>query len=157
MAASSNDEVLRSTVDSLFKGMDGFLSTKTVVGDAIRVGDTILVPLIDVSFGVGAGAFAGDKANGGGGGLGGKMVPSGVLVIHNGNTRLVNLSSHSGIDKILDMIPEFVDRFRDRTKSKDDAEEEKKARKEAGKVVEETIVEAASVDADPKEPEEKGI
>lgn len=41
--------------------MDGFVSAKTVVGDAIHVGDTIILPLVDVSFGVGAGAFAGDK------------------------------------------------------------------------------------------------
>lgn len=38
--------------------MDSFITTKTVVGDAITVGDTIILPLVDVSFGVGAGAFA---------------------------------------------------------------------------------------------------
>ena len=47
----------KDTVNSLFKGMDGFVSAKTVVGDAIHVGDTIILPLVDVSFGVGAGAF----------------------------------------------------------------------------------------------------
>ena len=51
----------KDTVNSLFKGMDGFVSAKTVVGDAIHVGDTIILPLVDVSFGVGAGAFEGDK------------------------------------------------------------------------------------------------
>ena len=45
-----------STIESLFKGMDGFVSAKTVVGDAIHVGDTIILPLVDVSFGIGAGA-----------------------------------------------------------------------------------------------------
>ena len=53
----------KDTVNSLFKGMDGFVSAKTVVGDAIHVGDTIILPLVDVSFGVGAGAFEGDKKN----------------------------------------------------------------------------------------------
>ena len=65
----------KDTVNSLFKGMDGFVSAKTVVGDAIHVGDTIILPLVDVSFGVGAGAFEGDKKNNGGGGLAGKMSP----------------------------------------------------------------------------------
>lgn len=47
-----------STVQSLFKGMDGFLTTKTVVGDAVKFDDgTIILPLVDVSFGVAAGAF----------------------------------------------------------------------------------------------------
>ena len=55
-----NENNFKETVSSLFKGMDGFVSAKTVVGDAIHVGDTIILPLVDVSFGVGAGAFAGD-------------------------------------------------------------------------------------------------
>ena len=48
----------QSTVESLFKGMDSFITTKTVVGDAITAGDNIILPLVDVSFGVAAGAFA---------------------------------------------------------------------------------------------------
>ena len=52
---------LQETVSSLFKGMDSFISAKTVVGDAVTVKDTIILPLVDVSFGVGAGAFAGDR------------------------------------------------------------------------------------------------
>lgn len=47
-----------STVSSLFQGMDKFLTTKTVVGEPTKIGDTIILPLVDVSFGVGAGAFA---------------------------------------------------------------------------------------------------
>ena len=56
-----------------------FISAKTVVGDAIHVGDTIILPLVDVSFGVGAGAFEGDKKSNGGGGMTGKLTPSAVL------------------------------------------------------------------------------
>ena len=49
---------ITSVVESLLKGMDTILSTKTVVGEATQVGDTIILPLVDVSFGVGAGAGA---------------------------------------------------------------------------------------------------
>ena len=52
---------LKNTVESLFDGMDGVVSTKTVVGDAIHIGDTTIVPLVDVSFGIGAGSFSGEK------------------------------------------------------------------------------------------------
>ena len=55
------DNSFSSTVESLFKGMDSFITTKTVVGDAIHIGDTIILPLVDVSFGVGAGAFSDGK------------------------------------------------------------------------------------------------
>ena len=71
--------------------MDSFITTKTVVGDAIHIGDTIILPLVDVSFGVAAGAFSQDKKNNGAGGMGGKIMPSAVLVIQNGTTKLVNI------------------------------------------------------------------
>lgn len=64
----------QNTVEALFKGMDSFITTKTVVGDAITVGDTIILPLVDVSFGVGAGAFAEGNKNNGAGGMGGKIL-----------------------------------------------------------------------------------
>lgn len=119
----------RSTVESLFKGMDSFISSKTVVGDAIHIGDTIILPLVDVSFGVGAGAFAKEKSNNAGGALGGRIQPSAVLVIQNGTTRLVNVKNQDGITKVLDMVPEFVDKF---TK-KDTADVNESAKREAGK------------------------
>ena len=65
-------------VESLLKGMDGFLSSKTVVGEATKIGDTIIIPFVDVSFGVGAGEFRGEKKDNGAGGLTGKMAPSAV-------------------------------------------------------------------------------
>ena len=101
----------QNTVEALFKGMDSFITTKTVVGDAITIGDTIILPLVDVSFGVGAGAFEGDKKNNGGGGLAGKMSPCAVLVIQNGTTKLVNVKNQDGLTKVLDMVPDFVNRF----------------------------------------------
>lgn len=103
--------ILNETVASLFKGMDSFLSAKTVVGEAVHVNDTIILPLVDVSFGVGAGAFAGDKKNNAGGGMGGKMSPSAVLVIQNGATKLVNIKNQDTVTKILDMVPDVVDRI----------------------------------------------
>lgn len=105
-----------STVESLFKGMDAFITTKTVVGDAVRFDDgTVVLPLVDVSFGVGAGAFSyeggAEKKNNGGGGMGGKIQPSAVLVIKDGNSKLVNVKNQDGLTKILDMVPDFMERF----------------------------------------------
>ena len=38
-----------NTVEYLFKGMDNFITTKTVIGDAVRFEDgTIVLPLVDV-------------------------------------------------------------------------------------------------------------
>lgn len=101
----------KNTVESLFHGMDSVISSKTVVGEAIHIGDTIILPFVDVSFGLGAGAFADDKKNKGGGGLGGKLSPSAVLVIQDGKTKLVNIRNQDTITKILDMVPDVIDRF----------------------------------------------
>ena len=105
------DNSLNNTVESLFKGMDSFITTKTVVGDAIHIGDTIILPLVDVSFGVAAGAFSQEKKNNGAGGMGGKINPSAVLVIQNGVTKLVNIKNQDGMTKILDMVPDFINKF----------------------------------------------
>lgn len=98
-------------IESLMKGMNAVLGTKTVVGDATQIGDTIILPLVDVSFGVGAGASAADKKNGGGGGFTAKMSPSAVLVIKNGSTKLVNIKNQDAVTKVLDLIPDIVDKF----------------------------------------------
>lgn len=103
-------------IDSLLTGMDAVLATKTVVGDATKVGDVIILPLVDVSFGIGAGASIGknekgSNKGGGGGGISGKMSPSAVLVIKDGQTKLVNIKNQDTMTKILDMVPEVIDKF----------------------------------------------
>ena len=109
MADSNNN--FKSTVEALFKGMDAVVSSKTVVGDAIHINDTIILPLEDVSFGIGAGSSSADKKEKGMGGIGGKMSPSAVIVIQGGKTKLVNVKNQDTITKILDMVPDVVDRF----------------------------------------------
>lgn len=98
-------------IESLMKGMNAVVGTKTVVGEATQIGDTIILPLVDVTFGVGAGASAADKKNGGGGGFSAKMSPSAVLVIKNGTTKLVNIKNQDTITKVIDLIPDIVDKF----------------------------------------------
>jgi uncharacterized spore protein YtfJ len=108
---SDNKNSFQNTMDSLLKGMDSYITTKTVVGEAIHIGDTILLPLVDVSFGVAATAKSDKERNGGGGGIGGKMTPSAVLVIKDGVTKLVNIKNQDSMTKILDMVPDFVNKF----------------------------------------------
>lgn len=120
----AENNTFNATVESLFKGMDSFITTKTVVGDAIHIGETIILPLVDVSFGVGAGAFAQEKKNNGAGGMGGKITPSAVLVIQNGTTKLVNIKNQDGMTKLLDMVPDVVSRFTAKGGKDDESAEE---------------------------------
>ena len=117
----NNGNQFQGVVEALLKGMDTVLSTKTVVGEATRIEDTIILPLVDVSFGVGAGAGNNGQKNSasGAGGLGGKMTPSAVLVIRDGAVKLVNIKNQDAVTKVLDMIPDMVEKF---TKPKDKKE-----------------------------------
>ncbi len=100
---------LNTSLDVLFSKMDGFVSSKTVVGEAMQLGDISVIPLVDVSFGVGAGASDkdGEKNKGEtcGGGLGAKITPSAVIIIKDGNVQLVNVKNQNSINKLIDMVP----------------------------------------------------
>ena len=49
------DNQFASTIGALFQGMDEFVTTKTVVGEPVTVGDAIILPLVDVTCGMAAG------------------------------------------------------------------------------------------------------
>lgn len=127
------------TVGSLFQGMNSLLTTKTVVGEPTKIGDTIILPLVDVNFGVGAGAFAG-KTNSAGGGMGGKMSPSAVLVIQNGKAKMVSVKGEDTVGKILDMVPDVVDKVANLVgKGNKNPEEEEQINKVIDELEEENI------------------
>ncbi len=100
-----------STIDSMFDGLDRFISTKTVVGEPVKVDDVTLIPLIEASCAMGAGAFGqSDKGGSNAGGLSAKIVPSAILVIRNGTTKLINIKHQDAVTKIIDMVPDFMNR-----------------------------------------------
>lgn len=114
-----------NTVEALLKGMENFITTKTVVGEAITIADTVILPLAEVSFGLGAGTFS-QESNNNAGGIGGKITPSAVLIIKDGTSKLVNIKQQDGLTKILDMVPDIVDKFTEMTqKEKEDKEADK--------------------------------
>lgn len=123
------DNSFVNTVESLFKGMDSFMTTKTVVGEAIKVDEnTTILPLVDVSFGVGAGAFSNEdkKSSNGGGGMSGKMTPSSVLIIQNGTAKVVNVNvkEQDGISKIIDMVPEIINNLKGKKEETQSSEQD---------------------------------
>jgi uncharacterized spore protein YtfJ len=138
------DNSFNSTVESLFKGMDSFVSSKTVVGEPIRFGDTIILPLIDVSFGLGGGAFGDPKKKNSGGGLGGKITPNSVLIIQGEKIRLVNIRNQDGITKILDLVPEIVDRITAGKKAKNRTDAQQEKYEAAGEALSEMLDQAVS-------------
>ncbi len=117
------------SISAMLKEFENLITTKTVIGEPIYVGDMIVLPVVDVSFGCGAGGGAGRSANQdhASGGIGGKMTPSALLVIKDGQARLVSVKNQETVTKVLDMIPDVVDRLKGSFTKKD----------------EETVIEAA--------------
>jgi uncharacterized spore protein YtfJ len=97
---------LNESLEVLFSKMENFIASKTVIGDAIHVDDIIIVPLIDISLGVGASAANNSsKKENSIGGLGAKITPSSVLVIQNNTVQLVNIKNQDSMSKLIDIVP----------------------------------------------------
>ncbi|MCR4791917.1 MAG: GerW family sporulation protein [Lachnospiraceae bacterium] len=104
----------KEIVDSLIGGMDSILSSKTVVGNPVTIGDTTIIPLVDVSFGLAAGGGNEKRnfsKNSSAGGMGGKVSPNAIIVIKDGTTRLLSVKNQDSITKIMDMVPEVIHRI----------------------------------------------
>ena len=98
-----------NVIHSLLQEVGGVLTSKTVIGEPIEVGDTLLIPLSDVTVGAAAGSNNGKDKNAGMGGFTAKMSPSAVLVIKNGNTKVVSIKDQNSLSRLVDMVPEVVD------------------------------------------------
>lgn len=142
---------LNNNLEVLLEQLENFITTKTVVGEPIHVGETILLPLVDVSFGVAAGATAANnlkeknkekeknvdgQSDSGVGGLGAKITPSAMLIIQNGTTQLVNIKAQDSVSKLIDMVPglisnfpDMVSKFTNKTTEKKDETKDKKGPK----------------------------
>lgn len=117
---SKENNTIKTSVDSLLKGMEGFISSRTVVGEPVAVNDTIILPLIDVQFGMGAGSFSGSREKTAGG-ISAKMSPNAVLIIQGGTARLVSVKNQDTVTKIIDMVPDLMNKFSSK-KQKEDPE-----------------------------------
>ena len=93
------------SVNVLFSKVEDLVSTKTVVGEAIVIGDLTLLPMIEVAVGVGAGAKENINAAGG---VGAKITPSAVLAIQNGSIQMINMKNQDAVSKLIDMAPGIV-------------------------------------------------
>ncbi len=95
-------------VDVLFNKVDDLVSTKTVVGEAIVIGDLTLLPLIEVAVGAGVGAKESVNAAGG---VGAKITPSAILMIRPDGAQLINVKNQDALTKLIDMAPGVVNKL----------------------------------------------
>ncbi|WP_340819690.1 spore germination protein GerW family protein [Methanolobus sp. WCC4] len=115
------------SLEDLMKEVSGELerlvSTKTVVGEAMVVGETTIIPVTKVSFGFGTGGGEGKKKGeeegfGGGGGAGAKIEPVAFIVISPEGTKLMTLSGQTDFGKILESVPGLIAKVKSMKKCK---------------------------------------
>ena len=107
------------TIQALFKGMEGLVSSKTVVGEPIEVGGAIIIPLIEISAGLATGVLSNNAKNNGAGAMSAKMSPTALVVIQDGRLKLVSVKSQDVFTRLLDLIPEAVDKMKKGAVSED--------------------------------------
>lgn len=121
-----NNDGLGVTIQALFKGMEGLVQSKTVVGEPMEAGKALIIPLIEISAGLASGALSNTSKNNGAGAMSAKMSPVALLIIQDGKTRLVNVRNQDVFTRLLDLIPEAIEKVRQGAVS-----EEAKAKAEA--------------------------
>ena len=102
---------LGMTLQALFKGMEGLVQSKTVVGEPVQIGDATIVPLVEVSAGLASGTLKNNAKNNGAGAMSAKLSPVAMLIIQEGRTRLVNVKNQDVMTRLLDLIPEAIDKI----------------------------------------------
>ena len=108
------DNMLKTALDEI----ERLLTTKTVVGEPIKIGDNTIVPLVAIGFGFGGGGGAGEdpkhpgaKGAGSGAGGGAGIRPIALVVVdRDGKVRVEPVrASASIVEKVGDAVVKAVE------------------------------------------------
>ena len=108
-------DILKAMMDEIQE----LARTKTVVGDALTIGDTTVIPVIRLSVGFGAGGGEGGgkdtksggegTGSGGGGGGGVKIEPAAFIVSRAGEFSIMAApGKRSGFSELFENLPDVV-------------------------------------------------
>ncbi len=146
----ANENILQNFMDTVMKNIKTMIDIDTIIGTPITSGDTIIVPISKVSFGMGVGGTGIENKKssssdtngfGGGGGGGANVDPVAFLVITGDNVRIINLNQQlSSVDKIMDLVPGMLDKVNNAVSGFTAKRKEKKSAAE-GVVVSDTQTE----------------
>ncbi len=108
---------LTGNLKAIFQEMEDFLTTKAVIGEPIEIGGITLIPVINVTFGMGTGGGGGEESKdnsrqGAGAGLGAKISPTAVIAIKEGDISVIPLNGTGGIERLIEMVPDIVKKIK---------------------------------------------
>ncbi len=109
---------IKDNLEKLFEKLEEFLVSKTVVGEMIQVGETTLIPIVSVNFGLGTGGGDGqdeknNKGYGGGAGIGARLSPTAMVVVRGEHIQVLPLNKQNSLEKLVDMVPEIVKKIQE--------------------------------------------
>ncbi len=108
---------LKENLETIFSRLENMFRAKTVIGDPLTIGEITLVPVVNVTFGIGAGggesAAFGEQGGGGlGAGTGARMTPSAIVVINGNQVSLLPVEGRSSLGSVIEQVPDIISELR---------------------------------------------
>lgn len=114
-----DNSYIKNNLETIFERFKEMIKVETVVGEAVHIGDAILVPFVDVTFGFGSGGMNGKTETGrqsAGGGGGAKLQPAAILVIKGDRVEMFSIKKDgyqaSAFEKLIAMAPEIIEKMK---------------------------------------------
>ena len=111
-------------IDNLMQKVTETLTTKTVIGEPLKIGQLTLIPVMNVSFGFGGGGGDGrssgsEQGSGAGGGGGARLTVAGMVVVNGDQVSFLSTGKSSGIggslEKLVDTLPGLLEKIKEMT------------------------------------------
>ncbi len=105
------EDILKTTTGEI----NNMISTKTIIGEHIKIDDRTIIPVTKVSFGFGSGGGegkrkAGDEGSGGGGGGGAIIEPVAFLVVTPDDVKLLVAKEKGAVVQLVEAVPEIMEK-----------------------------------------------
>ncbi len=119
---------INENINVLFDRFESFIKNETIVGQEIKVGEVTIIPMANISFGLGAGSGGGSGIEEGGGtGMFARATPTALLVVQGSDVNLIPIRKGSSFDGLLESVPGLIEKL-----SKMKPEEKESVKKEEG-------------------------
>ena len=131
MENETKKNTLSELMDTTMSKIHEMVDSNAIVSEPIVTPDGVtVIPISRLSFGFGSGGSDYGKESdkfGGGGGAGVKIDPVAFLIVRNGQTNLMTVTSPATttVDRIVEMTPQIIDRVEDMINKKKEEKEEK--------------------------------
>ena len=110
---------IRGIMDTTMDKLHAMVDADTIIGTPVVVGDTTLIPVSKVAFGLATGGSdfpskSGTGLFGGGGGAGVTITPVAFISVTDGAVKMMPIYNElSTVDKALTMAPELIDKIKE--------------------------------------------